>query len=293
MNLSALRFVVALLAVLFVLRRFGPGGLIIALTALYLFLGPNRFRKFIVSLLPFSKSKPEPFYGADSYSSPGTGQASYSDLEGTFRRALQEKFLRSAFGMLGKFTKADGRVSSAEIQLIENLMREKLNLNAEARKQAIEIFRAAKNSHVPFRAYAAEYYSTFSDQRQAVLGMFEFLFRLATIDGTLSLQEEQLLREATQVFRVSETEFSAMYSRYVGAKRAKSTAKKYYEILQCSEKDSLEDIKKKYRELAQEFHPDKIAGKGLNQEFVQFANDKFKQIQQAYQAILEERGKSR
>lgn len=44
--------------------------------------------------------------------------------------------------------------------------------------------------------------------------------------------------------------------------------------------------------MASDFHPDKIIAKGLPEEFVKFANDKFKEIQEAYEAIKKERGLS-
>jgi DnaJ like chaperone protein len=49
-------------------------------------------------------------------------------------------------------------------------------------------------------------------------------------------------------------------------------------------------IKQQYRKLVQDYHPDKIISKGLPEEFVKFANDKFREIQQAYDTIRKERG---
>jgi DnaJ like chaperone protein len=50
------------------------------------------------------------------------------------------------------------------------------------------------------------------------------------------------------------------------------------------------EIKKRYRELVQAYHPDKISSKGLPDEFVQLAHEKFREIQSAYEEIKKERG---
>jgi len=52
----------------------------------------------------------------------------------------------------------------------------------------------------------------------------------------------------------------------------------------------VEEIKKSYRQLVREFHPDTIASKGLPEEFTRFANEKFREIQTAYETISRERG---
>jgi len=39
-----------------------------------------------------------------------------------------------------------------------------------------------------------------------------------------------------------------------------------------------------------EYHPDKIISKGLPDEFVKLAHDKFREIQEAYEYIRKERG---
>ncbi len=64
-----------------------------------------------------------------------------------------------------------------------------------------------------------------------------------------------------------------------------SSLEKCYEILKCSPEDSMDTIKKAYRKLASEYHPDKIQSKGLPEAFVIFANEKFKEISHAYEAM--------
>ncbi|HJO62430.1 MAG TPA: DnaJ domain-containing protein, partial [Desulfobacterales bacterium] len=59
--------------------------------------------------------------------------------------------------------------------------------------------------------------------------------------------------------------------------------------LKSKSSDSNDQIKKHYRKLVLEYHPDTIASKGLPEEFMKFANDKFREIQEAYEVIKKER----
>ncbi|MEE9120362.1 MAG: DnaJ domain-containing protein, partial [Syntrophobacteria bacterium] len=64
----------------------------------------------------------------------------------------------------------------------------------------------------------------------------------------------------------------------------------HYAILEIDSSAPDQEIKKQYRKLVKEYHPDKIASKGLPEEFTQFAQDKFREIQEAYDAVKQERG---
>jgi len=78
---------------------------------------------------------------------------------------------------------------------------------------------------------------------------------------------------------------------YEQVRRAHSDdADRYYAVLGVERGASMAEIKKRYRSLAQEYHPDRIIAKGLPEEFVTLANRKFQAIQEAYDAIKAERG---
>jgi DnaJ-domain-containing protein 1 len=67
-------------------------------------------------------------------------------------------------------------------------------------------------------------------------------------------------------------------------------SEKYYTRLECSKTDSDDTIKKQYRKMVRDYHPDTIAANGLPEEFVTFAHDKFREIQEAYEMVKKERG---
>ncbi len=196
----------------------------------------------------------------------------------------QFTFFIAAFSMLAKLAKVDGRISGEEIKSIENFMVNDLNLDLENRRLAMNIFHAAIDSRETFHDFARQFYMQFSRQPQILELMMDMFFRVSVADGVLSQSEEQLIHSASKVFNFNDAEYSKFKSKYI------KDFEKYYAILGSSKNDSNDQIKKQYRKLILEYHPDKIASKGLPDEFIKFANDKFREIHEAYEVIKKEKG---
>jgi DnaJ like chaperone protein len=209
----------------------------------------------------------------------GQGTGSLSSNE-----EAQLIFFTAAFSMLAKICKADGQISEEEIQAVETFMIRDLQLDQEGQETAKRIFRQAIDSPEQFEAFASQFYMVFRAQPNIIELMVDVLLRVSTADGQISDEEETLLLSATRIFKVSETDYSRLKSKYV------RVTNKYYAVLKCDETASNEEIKKQYRTLVTEYHPDKIEAKGLPEEFIKFANDKFREIQEANEHIKKERG---
>ncbi len=211
-------------------------------------------------------------------SQPGTQQTLSSNEE------AQLVFFTAAFSMLAKICKADGKVTENEISMVEAFMKRDLQLDPNGQKTAITIFRQAVHSPESFDAFAIQFYSVFRPQPNIIELMMDVLLRVSTADGSISNEEETMLLSATRIFNYSTADYERLKSKYV------KQTNKYYAVLKCDETSSNDEIKKQYRKLVTEYHPDKIEAKGLPEEFVKFANDKFKEIQEAYDTIKTERG---
>jgi len=195
----------------------------------------------------------------------------------------QLTFFVASFSMLAKLAKADGRVSKQEIDTIETFMVHDLNLNIESRRVAVNIFHAALDSQETFHDFAQQFYSHVRFQPQLLEFMIDMLLRVSIADGTLSGSEEKLILSAVRIFNLGDDKYRQLKSKYI------RDVEKYYAILESNGNDSDEQIKKRYRKLALEYHPDRIASKGLPEEFNKFAHDKFREIQEAYEILKRER----
>ncbi len=196
----------------------------------------------------------------------------------------QLAFFVAAFSMLAKLVKADGRISRQELAEVEQFARFELGLDQQSLQVAMNIFNTALNSPAAFEDFAAQFYQLFYSQPQMLEMMVEILFRVSIADGELSASEKKLIETAATIFRLTEPQYQAIASKYI------KSNDQNYEILGCKRSDSDQQVKQRYRQLVQMYHPDKISGKGLPEEFIQLAEDKFRQIQQAYEAVKAERG---
>ena len=196
----------------------------------------------------------------------------------------QFAFYTSTFSMLAKLVHIDGRVSQEEINAIENFMVRDLELNAESRNLAVRVYRSALKSEKNFQDFAVSYYRHLHARPQMLEFMIDVLMRVAVADGALKESEEKLIRSAAAIFNVSDDAYRAIRAKHV------NSLDHAYAVLESEPGDSSVTIKQKYRRLAADYHPDKIAAKGLPEAFVQFAHEKFREIQSAYETIRHERG---
>jgi DnaJ like chaperone protein len=199
-------------------------------------------------------------------------------------QARQAAFFTTLFAMLGKMAKADGRVSEDEVEVVERFMRENLGLSTESRRLAIRVFNEAKENDVPFEAYARQFGEMFAGAPDLRQMLYELLYSLAVADGRFHPEEDRLLREALGPLQLP----GSLYDRLRGRLRIPDLDR-YYALLGVQAEASDEEIKQAYRRAAREHHPDMVISRGLPEEFAQVAGEKFKEINEAYEAITRHR----
>lgn len=196
----------------------------------------------------------------------------------------QMMFFVAVFSMLSKMAKADGKICENEYETVEQFIKKDLHLNTESRKIAITIFKTAAHSDETFEQFANQFYEHFHTQPGFLDFIIDILLRVSTADGRYSEEEEDLLLKAVHIFNYPTESYLKLKSKYI------DKGVDYHAILGCDKQDSDEFVKKQYRKLVSEYHPDKIAAKGLPDEFISFASNKFREIQDAYEKVKHERG---
>ena len=190
----------------------------------------------------------------------------------TNQEQKQAVFFASTFAMLGKMAKADGQVSQTEIQIVEGFMRDHLRLDKQARMFAINVFNRAKDDAYPYSQYASEFARHFHGDQNMRMVLFEILFEVAAADGSVHSAEERLLEETVRYLNIPRHLFDELKARLA------PSADPAYAVLGLTPDATDAEVKKAYRAKVMEFHPDKIVSKGLPEEFLQFAEEKFKEV---------------
>lgn len=198
-------------------------------------------------------------------------------------------FYKYLYGMLAKLAQADGAVTREEINIVDSFTEHELNLPDGVKQEVIRLFDQAKKNNTSFESYARNFYRMIGNQPNVLARVMELMNQLAAANGGTASQQSELLEKAVNIFGLNRS--YNRQQRSTGSNNSFSqNGKDPYEILDCSREDSTKEIKKKYRKLVKEYHPDKIISKDLPDEFVELANKRFKEIQDAYEKIMKMRG---
>jgi DnaJ like chaperone protein len=186
--------------------------------------------------------------------------------------------------LAAKVAKADGHVTKDEIAAFDNFLRHDLGMPASERKVAARIFNQARDSQVPATEFAHQLRSIMGGRRDRLRDLITLLLKIAWADGRLTRPEESFIRTIASDLGLSPREYEGCTALF---RRGNLSAA--YAVLQVSPDASNEEIKKSYRRLAREYHPDKLAAKGLPEDLTKYANEKLQAINEAYDLIREQR----
>lgn len=236
----------------------------------------------------------------------GVGLGHYFDrgraaLESSFnpevRAQIEAAFKSALFPVLGALAKADGRVSEDEISSTETLMQQ-LGIVGDEREAAIKAFQSGVSKEAPLEAVMDPFIQATARRRELHQIFLTYLLSLAFADGELHESEEQLLLRVAQLLGYSKFAFNRLvgmvkaqsyfYQRRESEEQHQSSAdnlKRAYAALGVSETASKEEVKRAYRKLMSEYHPDKLAGQGVPQEVLKVATARSQEIQAAYDMI--------
>ncbi|MCI0733444.1 MAG: co-chaperone DjlA [Methylococcaceae bacterium] len=233
----------------------------------------------------------------------GLDAASGVSFEPGSQRRVQMAFFTATFSIMGHLAKADGKVSREEIDLAEAIIRN-MELSLEMRQAAIRLFNEGKNPDFPLDDIVDQLRQE-CHRRTTLIRMFiEIQLQAAFADGALNPIEDRLLQYICTRLQFSKIDYQRLkanfqaqqrFSEY-GEQRGRAARQKPPQIddayavlgLQPSASDS--EIKKAYRRLISQHHPDKLVSKGLPEEMIKLATEKTRQIRKAYELIREKRG---
>lgn len=213
---------------------------------------------------------------------------------------VQTAFFTATFSIMGHLAKADGRVSQDEIALARTVM-ERMDLDGSMRKAAIELFNQGKQAHFPLDD-VLEQFRRECRRRSTLIQMFiEIQLQAAYADGRLDTAEEQMLLHICQRLGIPEFLFRQLQRMveaqhgFAGTGRqphqaARPSLDDAYAMLGVSASASDAEVKKAYRRLMSQHHPDKLVAKGLPEEMMKLAAEKTGEIRKAYEQVKEARG---
>lgn len=230
------------------------------------------------------------------------GDGSFNHLSLEQRQRIQTSYFETTFTLLGFLAKVDGHVSKAEISHTEALM-SRMGLSASQRQQAIKLFKLGSSADFSVNETISEFNQICGRKPRLKQSLISYLITLAMSDGKLDADERSALLQISnglgipafvfeQLLSMIQAQASFHQQQYSGGANAPSQAdvlSKAYQALGIDPSASDAEIKKAYRKLISENHPDKLIGQGMPEEMVQLATERSQEISTAYETIQKAR----
>jgi DnaJ like chaperone protein len=175
--------------------------------------------------------------------------------------------------------KADGKIDQRELSYVRLHFK---NMYGEERaNHAFKLFKGfIKNNNVSTRQVCMQIRQNMTHATR--LQLLHFLFGIAKADGAVIEAEVNAIKTIAGYLYINQHDFESIKAMFY------DSSESAYKILEIEKTASNDEVKKAYRKMVKKYHPDKL--QHLGEEHVKGAEDKFKQVQKAYEKIQKERG---
>ena len=202
----------------------------------------------------------------------------------TQARSNPEMSLAFTIGVIAlgaKMAKADGVVTGDEVVAFKQVFRvPDRELAGVAR-----VFNLAKQDVAGYDAYARQLARLFAQRPQVLEDVIDSLFHIAKADGAVHERELAYLESVAEIFGFTPRDFVRIKARHVVPVKDDP-----YVILGIEPFASDEELRKHYRKLVRDHHPDKHVAAGMPPEMIDVATERLARINAAYDSVARERG---
>lgn len=201
--------------------------------------------------------------------------------------ASQNEFVFLLVNILIHIAQIDGKVTKEELNTIENFFRINLHYTDDKLLWVKELIKEANASPTPLNDLLARFKSQFAYEPRLIL--LELVFQVIYSGQKAVDPEVEAARRIAVFLEISAHDMQTIHGRYTQRFRQQASAEdRSYEVLGVSRSASFDEIKKAYRTLSMQYHPDKVSH--LGEEFRRVAEDKMKEINAAYQYFKDRQG---
>ncbi len=191
-------------------------------------------------------------------------------------------FSIAMIALSAKMAKADGIVTQDEVRAFHEIF----EVPPQEMRNVRRLYDLAKQDTAGFETYAERLAGMCGSGRsncQMLTDILDGLFHIATSDGFLHEREEVFLHRVADIFDIDEQHYERILWRHVH-----SPEEDPYRILEVDRSSSFDEVRRRYRELVSQNHPDRLIARGVPEEFIAIANSRLAAINQAYERIERE-----
>ncbi|HTT82481.1 MAG TPA: DnaJ family molecular chaperone [Rhizomicrobium sp.] len=188
-------------------------------------------------------------------------------------------FSVAMIALSAKMAKADGVVTQDEVRAFQQIF----TVPPKEARNVARLYDLAQRDIAGFEAYAqqmAKLCGSGHPNCGMLTDILDGLFHIAKADGVLHEREGRFLHHIAQIFKIDEIHYQAIFARHVSLGAADP-----YAVLGIERGKPFDEVKKHYRKLVAENHPDRLIARGLPEEFVAIATTRIAAINAAYELI--------
>lgn len=229
----------------------------------------------------------------------------FANINPEAQRQAQRIFSDITFSVMGHIAKADGRVCEAEIRVARAIM-DKIGFNEDQRKRAMEQFAIGKESSFNLNDALDTLANGVKHQRSLLRMFLDIQIQATYANKVASPAQQRILQSICKRLGIAPLNFNflnMMYGQnsshqyqyqqqsqghqqqYYRPQQGQQNLNEAYATLGVSKGTSKTEIKRAYRKLMSQNHPDKLVAKGLPEEMIKLATEKTQRIQKAYDLI--------
>lgn len=185
-------------------------------------------------------------------------------------------FTIAVIALGAKMAKADGLVTRDEV----TAFREVFHIRPEDEAGAARVFNLARQDAAGFEEYAARIHRLFGADHPTYCDLVEGLFHISMADGEFHPNENVFLERVAEIFEMSPAKYQAIKTRFVPDAEPDP-----YTVLGVDPNASMDEMRKAWRQLVRETHPDAMVARGVPEEAVKIAEKKMIDINRAWDTI--------
>lgn len=219
---------------------------------------------------------------ADNLSAIGDSVGGFLATLARSRSTVPEKSIGFTIGMIAlgaKMAMADGTVTQDEVMAFKQVF----NVPEKDLAAVARVFNLAKQDTAGYETYARQIARLFKSKAPILEDVLDGLFHIAKADNAVHPAELEYLRRVAAIFGFAETEFARIGARHVAPGHDDP-----YLVLGLEASAHVDEVKRRYRKLVREHHPDKHIAAGVPEELVAVANERLQYINEAYGRIIKE-----